>query len=56
MGRIWDESGTKREIRGTTGTNDVISLRQANKDLNGILEKGLIKKQGKGRAILYILK
>jgi len=33
-----------------------ISPRQANKDLNDLLEKRLIKKQGKGRAIYYILK
>jgi len=46
----------KKEIRGTTGTNDVISLRQANKDLNDLLEKRLIRKQGRGRAISYILK
>jgi len=51
LGRIWNE----KEIWGT-GTNDIISLRQANKDLNGLLEKGLIKKQRKGGAILYILK
>jgi len=33
-----------------------ISHRQANKDLNDLLEKKLIKKQGRGRAISYILK
>ena len=33
-----------------------ISPRQANKDLNDLLEKKLIRKQGKGRAIAYILK
>ena len=33
-----------------------ISPRQANKDLNNLLEKKLIRKQGRGRAIFYILK
>ena len=33
-----------------------ISPRQANKDLNDLLEKKLIRKQGRGRAIFYILK
>ena len=33
-----------------------ISPRQANKDLNDLLEKRLIRKQGRGRAISYILK
>jgi len=33
-----------------------ISPRQANKDLNDLLEKKLIRKQGRGRAISYILK
>ena len=33
-----------------------ISPRQANKDLNDLLGKRLIRKQGKGRAISYILK
>ena len=32
-----------------------ISPRQANKDLNDLLEKRLIRKQGRGRAISYIL-
>jgi len=32
-----------REIRGTTGSNDIISPRQANKDLNDLLEKKLIR-------------
>jgi len=42
--------------RWGTGTNDIISPRQANKDLNDLLEKRLIRKQGRGRAISYILK
>jgi len=33
-----------------------IAPRQANKDLNDLLEKRLIRKQGRGRAISYILK
>ena len=33
-----------------------ISPRQANKDLNDLLEKKLIRKQGRGRAISYALK
>jgi ATP-dependent DNA helicase RecG len=33
-----------------------ISPRQANKDLNDLLEKKLIRKQGRGRAISYVLK
>ena len=33
-----------------------ISPRQANKDLNDLLEKKLIRKQGRGRAISYTLK
>jgi len=33
-----------------------ISPRQANKDLNDLLKKKLIRKQGKGRAIFYSLK
>jgi len=33
-----------------------ISPRQANKDLNDLFEKKLIKKQGRGRAISYVLK
>ena len=33
-----------------------ISPRQANKDLNDLFEKKLIRKQGRGRAISYVLK
>jgi len=33
-----------------------ISPRQANKDLSDLLEKKLIRKQGRGRAISYVLK
>ena len=33
-----------------------ISPRQANKDLNDLLEKKLIRKQGRGRATSYILR
>jgi len=37
-------------------TDNNISPRQANKDLNDLLEKKLIRKQGRGRAISYALK
>jgi len=33
-----------------------ISPGQANKDLNDLFEKKLIRKQGRGRAISYVLK
>ena len=33
-----------------------ISPRQANKELNDLFEKKLIRKQGRGRAISYVLK
>ena len=37
-------------------TDNNISPRQANKDLNNLLEKELIRKQGRGRAISYVFK
>ena len=49
MGRIWDESGTNREIRGTTGANDIIFFRQANKDLNDLINKKVLSCYNKRR-------
>ena len=46
LGRIWDESGTNREIRGTTGGNDIIFFRQVNKDLNDLINKKAIIRKG----------
>ena len=53
LGRIWDESGTNREIRGTTGANDIIFFRQANKDLNDLINKKAIIRKGEKKGIYY---
>ena len=49
----WDESGTNREIRGTTGANDIISPGQANKDLNDLINKKAIIRKGEKTGIYY---
>ncbi|MBU4350035.1 hypothetical protein KJ599_06910 [bacterium] len=49
----WDESGTNREIRGTTGANDIIFSRQANKDLNDLINKKAIIRKGEKKGIYY---
>ena len=43
--------GTNREIRGTTGANDIIFFRQANKDLNDLINKKAIIRKGEKKGI-----